>query len=773
MTVVAEADTLTTTGSDVSNAQQQVTTIGPASVSAEADTVPESSEEPSSEPETAATPETETFENPTLSTTTPKNDTPNTEPETTESTSFQNAAVIMSTSGYVTSTSELAASEAVTSQTEPESEPTSATSDPEQLVTNSQASENSGNNEQDAKESSEPEKIIDPLPVTSEPETASSEPEPVSSEPDNITSEPEHVSSEPETVTSEPEPEYVTSEPEPVTSEPKTATAEIEYVTVEPESVTSEPETASSEPKSETSESEPVSSEPEAATSESESVTSEPENLTSEPESEPVTSEPEPVTIEPESEPESVTSEPEIVTSEPKPVTSQPVTPDPEPDENSENNDEGGTPETVTGSLPHIVPGIDIENSAKTTSEPESSGVTDESPKIEPEPETGTDGEGGEVTPSLEPETHPEVAVVPQPEVGISEPGNESFTSSEPMSGSEPFAEPESWPEPGPDWSSAYAVWGPAWPSHVFVFGLLFLFLSTTTIVFLIIIFYESKGVFRGKLTLSLLCMTLFFTFLRALSLLSDPYSTTGNIPWIASRLIWSFAHPAITSAFSLILLVLLDTTRMSIGPPRFQKLPAILSVTGFHFLLVGSSDIVVFYQPVAKVMLLLCQTLFILYGLLLTVGYLYVGVKIRRNCVAGQDGDDSDTIQQLVSLSFVSSAASALIGVTQIYSAVSVFGIYSNAVYVDSWSWWSLQSLMRVEEIIPVFIILKLASRSVRGSYLSKIRKCIPCEVFKKRLGSKARITPINVKPVSEMTSVDVGYTRGTKNIEYNTSNT
>ena len=224
--------------------------------------------------------------------------------------------------------------------------------------------------------------------------------------------------------------------------------------------------------------------------------------------------------------------------------------------------------------------------------------------------------------PTAEPEATPEPEFLPKPEA-----------KPEP----EPEAEVEgAWAEPEPDWSSAYYNWGPAWELHVYIFAACYFVIFLLAAISLTSFIKDKQSLKRGKLTFSLLIMVTIFTLLRSMAMFIDPYGTTDTIPNDFFRMLWSVALPGLTASFSVLLLVLLDTTKMSLGPPRFQKLSTILIFTACHFAIVIISDIVFILCQSCKGMLLFCQILFILYGALLAVGYLYSSVAIHKNCAAG-----------------------------------------------------------------------------------------------------------------------------------------
>lgn len=69
--------------------------------------------------------------------------------------------------------------------------------------------------------------------------------------------------------------------------------------------------------------------------------------------------------------------------------------------------------------------------------------------------------------------------------------------------------------------------------------------------------------------------------------------------------------------------------------------------------------------------------------------------------------------IRRLTRMSFVSGIVSGSISVTYMYASVSEFGVHSDVPFVEPWSWWTLQSFMRLEEVVVCFLVLITVSKS------------------------------------------------------------
>ncbi|XP_067652617.1 uncharacterized protein [Haliotis asinina] len=276
----------------------------------------------------------------------------------------------------------------------------------------------------------------------------------------------------------------------------------------------------------------------------------------------------------------------------------------------------------------------------------------------------------------------------------------------------EPEAEPYGWPEPGPNWRQSYLEWGEAWPLHVYVFGLIYIFLMFFGILLISAMFAGKKGQRRSKTTIALNAMISFFGGTRALNLFLDPYSSKKSVPFLFSHLLWSLGFPGLTASFSIVLLILLDTTKMDIAPPKFQKLGNIVLITIIHLIIVSVVDVLVmFFGAQVKALLVFCQILFVIYGLVLAIGFAYAAYMIKRNLSASDGVKDEQTLRllRLTKTIYMSAFISFSICVTNLYSAVSDFGVFTTKIFVESWPWWILQTVLRLEEIAASLVVLTI----------------------------------------------------------------
>lgn len=299
-----------------------------------------------------------------------------------------------------------------------------------------------------------------------------------------------------------------------------------------------------------------------------------------------------------------------------------------------------------------------------------------------------------------------------QPEKPSSEPDGTSEPEKNPNSTSEPKPESELWAEPEPDWTTAKELWQAAWPIHVYGFATILLLLGLISLFELVRVHLKSRR--KTALKVSVLTMILIFCMTRAVALFIDPYGSTAKVNPIVVRLLFSMGHPCVISSMSLLLLVLIDTTKMNVAPPTFQRVQFIIIVVVFHVILVLLTDIVVAFYVETKVLILICQIYYLVMGFILTIGYAKVGYKISKNCSAAVTRDSK--MEKLKTLICITSVIGLSMVMLSIYGAAGVFGIYSNVKVVEAWPWWSFQTIGRTLDVVMVIVLL-LMTINVSGS--------------------------------------------------------
>lgn len=287
-------------------------------------------------------------------------------------------------------------------------------------------------------------------------------------------------------------------------------------------------------------------------------------------------------------------------------------------------------------------------------------------------------------------------------------------------------AEP-SWPEPGPNWPEAKSSWGVAWPVHVYAFASIW----TMAAIYFLFFFVQSTCRRSKEHKRSALIMLSFQLLIQALSrcfvLFINPYGSKSrnHAQLVTTITVWSLGTAGLTSAFGVLLLILLDATKLSLAPPKFQNLYVLIIITVANFVFVLVSDIIVAFHKSANVLLLLCQVTFALWGVVITVGYFIAAHRTRKNLAATFDGVESGPktpgdpmkLKWLIIKCYVSSSLGLCVFGMSLYAAL--FGessVLSDSEYADSWTWWIFQTIFRILEILMTLLISIVALQTPRG---------------------------------------------------------
>jgi hypothetical protein len=214
---------------------------------------------------------------------------------------------------------------------------------------------------------------------------------------------------------------------------------------------------------------------------------------------------------------------------------------------------------------------------------------------------------------------------------------------------------------------------------------------------------------------------------LRAGILFWDPYLSPPKTTalFIFEVTIFGIGSAFSVSAFTILLLILLETTNLRFGPARFKQLRYPLLITLIYVLLFVTSDVVVVYIPEAKMMLLVCQSIYALWGLMVCLGFALSAFKIWQNLrpsrnLAYFNNQFNKEVKQMKKLVFLLTMASLTGGISfilKIYAASSDYGgVFGEKEYVDYWPWYGLTFSTLVTELMINLLIYTIALRARAG---------------------------------------------------------
>lgn len=283
------------------------------------------------------------------------------------------------------------------------------------------------------------------------------------------------------------------------------------------------------------------------------------------------------------------------------------------------------------------------------------------------------------------------------------------------------------WPEPFPEWTVAIKKWGWMWFAHVYGFGSLFALL--TLYVFSSLYRFRKALFARQKVHLRVMSFTLMAAgFGRSLALFWDPYTSSESSSAIQNLVVltsWGIATACMTSAFSIMLLIFLETTKTKLGPPKLRNLPLLVSITLSNIVYLTMSDLVVWFYPEAKVMIFICHVIFAIWGLAISAGCFVAGFKMWRNLrstLQAHTSMDQCSLRDVKKLKrlFVFMSAASIFGAcnfsVSLYISIGEFGVFTSESYAKSWPWFAIQTTMRMMELLLSALIFLIAVDSPRN---------------------------------------------------------
>ncbi|XP_078365719.1 proline-rich transmembrane protein 4-like [Oculina patagonica] len=270
--------------------------------------------------------------------------------------------------------------------------------------------------------------------------------------------------------------------------------------------------------------------------------------------------------------------------------------------------------------------------------------------------------------------------------------------------------------EPGPDWIVAKQLWGLAWELHWAGFGVLFGMLAIHSFLALSHV-KKQQGFGRRPLVVAVNSLLLTLGGTRGLFMFLDPYGSGDNgfhSPHWLTKLLFGITFPCLTSSFCLIHLAFLEVAKVQFGPRKLQSVPFLGGVITSHFVIVIIAETTTAINAKLTPLLIVCQSFFILWGFLLSISFIYSGLKVilsSENVQKQLETIESGTVQRAsgnrrhtrtIKVAKVTLATTILGFVCcglQLYSLFGVYSLYSKAVEPSPWPWWAFQSSFRLVE--------------------------------------------------------------------------
>ena len=270
---------------------------------------------------------------------------------------------------------------------------------------------------------------------------------------------------------------------------------------------------------------------------------------------------------------------------------------------------------------------------------------------------------------------------------------------------------------PQPDWVKAKQVWQGAWGFHVYGVGVAFAILTIYLIVSIVRL-HRMKNFLSQGYFFALMSIILVMSFFRAIYFLIDGYNSNKTFPAVVSYFLYTVSLPCITSAFCILFLALLNSTKMQLLSKRIQKPSFIAGIIIFHFLLQIVTDFIVgsFYR--SRVMFFICQIAFVLWGLILFGGYIYIFRKLFITAKRRQKEMERLSLSKVklqgispfrrppklalslaIKVTLVTAIFGLLMAALQVYALTGMHNVFSTEK-PHPWPWWWFNFGVRLVEI-------------------------------------------------------------------------
>ena len=348
----------------------------------------------------------------------------------------------------------------------------------------------------------------------------------------------------------------------------------------------------------------------------------------------------------------------------------------------------------------------------------------------------------------------------------------------------EPSAEPSTThpnPEPLPDWDEALMAWKSLWEIHFIGYGLLFLGVALFSCIFVVKIKHRTRGMTLGNYFLAVCLMLMVFSFSRTLFLILDPYEshTVLKLPVLLIRILFAIGYPCLTSALSLIHFAFLEVNKLRLVSRRLQNIKFLVSVIATHFVFVLVVYLLITLTPKLARLLILCQTILIVWWLVLALCFLYSGWQVNwqsqltakffkatttkeraASTVSTSSLDSRVTAEQnmhvhadhneppkgaqkIARISGLVSLLSLLYVAAELYSLFSLYNLYDlEENTVDHWSWYGYQTCNRMLDFLLCLVIayvifpstqVEKKQKSSADSYSGRVNKNVMIKSFDK----------------------------------------
>ena len=206
---------------------------------------------------------------------------------------------------------------------------------------------------------------------------------------------------------------------------------------------------------------------------------------------------------------------------------------------------------------------------------------------------------------------------------------------------------------------------------------------------------------------------------LKVVALLRSPLllNEASKDVFTTTLLIDSCSIALILSAFSVLLLILLKTTKTSLAPPRLQNIWVLLTITAVTMSVMLTFNLLVLYADRTFWYFLSYLSLFI-WGTLICIGYVVAGQRIWRNLQSSREIGKSSgerRLKNITILVFLAPCITVPILILNVCLAASEYGIFKRLEMTAStfWSRYTSMFLLTCCQLVIVVLIFGVVMHS------------------------------------------------------------
>ena len=163
-----------------------------------------------------------------------------------------------------------------------------------------------------------------------------------------------------------------------------------------------------------------------------------------------------------------------------------------------------------------------------------------------------------------------------------------------------------------------------------------------------------------------------------------------------------SFSKALMLSAFSILLLILLETTKTSLTAPKLQNIWVLLCISAIFAAILLVFNLLVLYG-FREIWYLLSNTILFILGIAICIGYIVAGYRMWRNLKSSRQlghVTGEPRLKHIIRQVFISAFLATLMLVLDLLMAAKIYRLYTRR-QVTRVSFWSTYAVMFLEKSV------------------------------------------------------------------------